>query len=60
MEDKNNLNEKPIEKKEEEIEFGKLSPELEKLESEWTVEDLMELCPTLTRKEAEDAHEMGW
>ena len=40
--------------------FGKLSPELEKLESEWTVEDTMALYPNLTRKEAEDAWRMGW
>ena len=40
--------------------FGKLSPELEKLESEWTVEDTMAACPTLTREEAEIAHKMGW
>ena len=60
MDDKNNLNEKPIEKKEEEIKFGEISEENKKLEEGWTVEDLMELCPTLTRKEAEDAHEMGW
>ena len=26
----------------------------------WTVEDLMAVCPTLTRKEAEIAHKMGW
>ena len=32
MEDKNNLNEKPIEKKEEEIEFGEISEENKKLE----------------------------
>ena len=60
MEDKNNLNDKSVEKKEEEIKFGKLSPELEKLEAERTVEDTMAACPTLTREEAEDAHEMGW
>ena len=60
MEDKNNLNDKSVEKKEEEIEFGKLSPELEKLEAEWTVEDTMAMYPSLTRKEAEDAWRMGW
>lgn len=26
----------------------------------WTVEDLMAVCPSLTRKEAEIAHKMGW
>ena len=55
----NNKTPKPIEK-EEENKFCKLPPELEKLEKEWTVEDLMELCPSLTRKEAEIAHKMGW
>lgn len=58
MEDKNN-NQPPI-KKDEENKFGKLSPELEKLEREWTVEDTMAACPSLTRKEAEDAWRMGW
>ena len=60
MEDKNNLNDKSVEKKEEEIKFGKLSPELEKLEAERTVEDTMAMYPSLTRKEAEDAWRMGW
>ena len=60
MEDKNNLNEKQIEKKEEEIEFGEISEENKKLEEGWTVEHLMALCPTLTREEAERAHKMGW
>ena len=59
MEDKNNLNDKSVEKKEE-IEFGEISEENKKLEEGWTVEDLMAVCPTLTREEAEDAHEMGW
>ena len=59
MEDKNNLNDKSLEKKEE-IEFGEISEENKKLEEGWAVEDLMELCPSLTREEAEDAHEMGW
>lgn len=58
MEDKNN-NQSPI-KKDEENKFGKLSPELEKLEREWTVEDTMAACPSLTREEAERAHKMGW
>ena len=58
MEDKNN-NQTPI-KKDEENKFGKLSPELEKLEREWTVEDTMAACPSLTREEAERAHRMGW
>ena len=58
MEDKNN-NQTPIEK-DEENKFGKLSPELEKLEREWTVEDTMAACPSLTREEAERAHKMGW
>lgn len=53
--EKNNLNQKS-----EENEFGKLSPELEKLESEWTVEDTMAMCPSLTREEAERAWRMGW
>ena len=58
MEDNNN-NQTPIEK-DEENKFGKLSPELEKLEREWTVEDTMAACPSLTREEAERAHKMGW
>lgn len=58
MEDKNN-NQTPI-KKDEENKFGKLSPELKKLEREWTVEDTMAACPSLTREEAERAHKMGW
>ena len=58
MEDKNN-NQPPI-KKDEENKFGKLSPELEKLEREWTVEDTMAACPSLTREEAERAWRMGW
>ena len=53
--EKNNLNQKR-----EESEFGKLSPELEKLEAEWTVEDTMAMYPSLTREEAERAWEMGW
>ena len=64
MEDKNKINNnQPIEKnnpKNEESEFGKLSPELEKLEAEWTVEDTMAMCPSLTREEAERAWRMGW
>ena len=60
MEDKNNLNDKSLEKKEEEIEFGEISEENKKLEAEWTVEDTMAACPTLTREEAERAWEMGW
>lgn len=64
MEDKKKINNnQPIEKnnqKNEESEFGKLSPELEKLESEWTVEDTMAMCPSLTREEAERAWRMGW
>ena len=60
MKDKNNLNDKSIEKKEEEIEFGEISEENKKLEAEWTVEDTMAACPTLTREEAERAHKMGW
>ena len=59
MEDKNNLNDKSVEK-EEEIEFGEISEENKKLEAEWTVEDTMAACPTLTREEAERAHKMGW
>ena len=59
MENKNNLNEKLTEKKEE-IEFGKLSEENKKLEESWTVEDTMAMCPSLTREEAERAHKMGW
>ena len=68
MDDKNNNqgyksaeanNNQPI-KKSEGNKFGKLSPELEKLEAEWTVEDTMAACPTLTREEAERAHKMGW
>ena len=60
MEDKNNLNDKSVNKKEEEIEFGEISEENKKLEAEWTVEDTMAACPTLTREEAERAHKMGW
>ena len=59
MEDKNNLNDKSVEK-EEEIKFGEISEENKKLEAEWTVEDTMAACPTLTREEAERAHKMGW
>lgn len=59
MEDKNNLNDKSVEK-EEELEFGEISEENKKLEEGWTVEHLMELCPSLTREEAERAHKMGW
>ena len=59
MEDKNNLNDKSVEKGEE-IEFGEISEENKKLEEGWTVEDLMAVCPTLTREEAEIAHKMGW
>ncbi|CCY75341.1 hypothetical protein [Brachyspira aalborgi] len=58
MEDKNNLNDKSVE--EEELEFGEISEENKKLEEGWTVEHLMELCPSLTREEAERAHKMGW
>ena len=58
MEDKNNLNDKLVE--EEELEFGEISEENKKLEEGWTVEHLMELCPSLTREEAERAHKMGW
>ena len=60
MEDKNNLNDKSVNKKEEEIEFGEISEENKKLEAEWTVEDTMAACPTLTREEAEKAWRMGW
>ena len=59
MEDKNNQIKKNNQKREE-SEFGKLSPELEKLEAEWTVEDTMAMCPSLTREEAIIAHRMGW
>lgn len=59
MEDKNNQIKKNSPKSEEN-EFGKLSPELEKLEAEWTVEDTMAMYPSLTREEAERAHKMGW
>lgn len=59
MEDKNNLNDKSVEK-EEELEFGEISEENKKLEEGWTVEHLMELCLSLTREEAERAHKMGW
>lgn len=58
MEGKNNLNDKSVE--EEELEFGEISEENKKLEEGWTVEHLMELCPSLTREEAERAHKMGW
>ena len=59
MADKNNQIKKNNQKREE-SEFGKLSPELEKLEAEWTVEDTMAMCPSLTREEAERAWRMGW
>lgn len=59
MEDKNNQIKKNNQKNEE-SEFGKLSPELEKLEAEWTVEDTMALYPNLTREQAIIAHRMGW
>lgn len=55
MADNNNNQIKKNNPKREESEFGKLSPELEKLESEWTVEDTMAMCPSLTREEAEKA-----
>lgn len=61
MADNNNNNQvKKNNPKNEESEFGKLSPELEKLEAEWTVEDTMAMCPSLTREEAERAWRMGW
>ena len=63
MADNNKINNNQIKKenpKNEESEFGKLSPELEKLESEWTVEDTMAMYPSLTREEAEMAWRMGW
>lgn len=60
MADKNNNQIKKNNQKNEENEFGKLSPELEKLEAEWTVEDTMAMCPSLTREEAERAWRMGW
>lgn len=59
MEDNNNQTPKPINNNEPN-KFGKLSPELEKLEREWTVEDTMAACPSLTREEAERVHKMGW
>lgn len=55
MEDKNN-NQTPIEKDKENLK----DKQLENSEDGWTVEDLMELCPSLTREEAEIAHKMGW
>ncbi len=60
MEDNKNNQIKKNNQKNEESEFGKLSPELEKLEAEWTVEDTMAMYPSLTREEAERAWEMGW
>ena len=54
MEDKNN-NQTPIEK-DEENKDDKLSQKYEG----WTVDDLMAVCPSLTREEAEIAHKMGW
>ena len=56
MDDKNNLNEKPIEKKEEN---EKIEPLIE-YENGWTVEDTMALYPELTKEEAIIAHRMGW
>ena len=56
MADNKNNQIKKNNQKNEESEFGKLSPELEKLESEWTVA----MCPSLTREEAERAWRMGW
>ena len=41
-------------------ESEKLTEPSTKSESGWTVEHLMALCPSLTREEAERAHEMGW
>lgn len=60
MADNKNNQIKKNNQKREESEFGKLSPELEKLESEWTVEDTMAMYPSLTREEAERAWRMGW
>ena len=60
MEDNKNNQIEKNNQKSEENEFGKLSPELEKLEAEWTVEDTMAMCPSLTREEAERAWRMGW
>lgn len=60
MADNKNNQIKKDNQKNEESEFGKLSPELEKLEAEWTVEDTMAMCPSLTREEAERAWRMGW
>lgn len=60
MEDNNNNQIEKNNPKSEENEFGKLSPELEKLEAEWTVEDTMAMYPSLTREEAERAWRMGW
>ncbi len=55
MEDKNN-NQIPI-KKEADKSYEEL---LAESTNDWTVEDLMELCPSLTREEAEIAWRMGW
>ena len=57
MEDKNNnQTPKPINNNG----TNKDDKQLQNSENGWTVDDLMELCPSLTRKEAEIANKMGW
>ena len=56
MEENNNQIPKPTESDKE----NSKSKQLENSEDGWTVDDLMELCPSLTREEAIIAHRMGW
>lgn len=56
MEESNNQTPKPMNNNGE----NKDDKQLEKSENGWTVDDLMELCPYLTREEAIIAHRMGW
>ena len=57
MEDKNN---NQIPKPTESDKENSKSKQLQNSEDGWTVDDLMELCPYLTREEAIIAHRMGW
>ena len=55
MEDNNNQTPKPTENNG----TNKEDKPLQKYKG-WTVDDLMAVCPSLTREEAEIAHRMGW
>ena len=61
MDDKNNNQgykpEEAIIKKDADKSYEEL---LAESTNDWTVEDTMAACPTLTREEAERAHKMGW